>query len=406
MDLDRLLGQSVEVGASDVHLKVNQFPKLRRDGMLQSVGEWPRLTELDLHAALERVCQYDQAHLRAFTARGDLDIAYTGDNRLRFRVTGFRQRGHTSLAFRLIPGQMPSFQALRLPKGVERLANEQRGLVLVTGPTGAGKSTTLGALVDHINRTRDMHIVTIEDPIEVVHDDHRSLVQQREVGFDTESFRLALRQVLRQDPDVIMIGELRDAESAETAVQAAESGHLVLSSMHTIDAAETVSRLIEFFPETKQKQVRSILAGVLRGVVSQRLLPKVGGGRVPAVEVMIANRRIADLIRDDTSELIGDAIEDGAFFDMRTFEQALIELVVSGSVDQEVAANAATNRHDFLVAVNHAMRTQAASVAAPTKTKPDEESLQALRVARQKGRRSPEERPAVEEPALDGERAS
>jgi len=380
MDLDRLLGQAVEVGASDVHLKVNQFPKLRRDGILQTVEGWPRLTEIDLYAALERVCKYDQARLQSFAGRGDLDIAYTGDNRLRFRVTGFKQRGHTSLAFRLIPGQMPSFQALRLPPGVERLANEQRGLVLVTGPTGAGKSTTLGAIVDHINRTRDLHIVTIEDPIEVVHDDHRSLVQQREVGFDTESFRLALHQVLRQDPDVIMI-ELRDAESAETAVQAAESGHLVLSSMHTIDAAETVSRLIEFFSETKQKQVRSILAGVLRGVVSQRLLPKVGGGRVPAVEVMVANRRIADLIRNDESELIGDAIEAGAFFDMRTFEQALIELVVNGAVDSEVASNAASSKHDFLVAANHAVRVHAAAEKA--KEPPEEQPAKRLRVAAQ-----------------------
>ena len=381
MDLDRLLGQAVEVGASDVHLKVNQFPKLRRDGILQTVEGWPRLTEIDLYAGLERVCKYDQARLQAFAGRGDLDIAYTGDNRLRFRVTGFKQRGHTSLAFRLIPGQMPSFNALRLPPGVERLANEQRGLVLVTGPTGAGKSTTLGAIVDHINRTRDLHIVTIEDPIEVVHDDQRSLVQQREVGFDTESFRLALRQVLRQDPDVIMIGELRDAESAETAVQAAESGHLVLSSMHTIDAAETVSRLIEFFSETKQKQVRSILAGVLRGVVSQRLLPKVGGGRVPAVEVMVANRRIADHIRNDESELISDAIQAGAFFDMRTFEQALIELVVSGAVDSEVASNAANSKHDFLVAANHAVRVHAAAEKA--KEPPKEQPAKRLRVAAQ-----------------------
>ncbi len=378
MDLDRLLQQAAEVGASDVHLKVGQFPKLRRDGILRTASDWPRLTEMDLYAALERVCQYDNARLEAFASRGDLDIAYTGDNRLRFRVNGFKQRGDTSLAFRLIPGQMPSFEALRLPKGVERLANEQRGLVLVTGPTGAGKSTTLGAVVDHINRTRDQHIVTIEDPIEVVHDDHRSLVQQREVGFDTQSFKLALRQVLRQDPDVIMIGELRDAESAETAVQAAESGHLVLSSMHTIDAAETVSRLIEFFPEGRQPQVRSILAGVLRGVVSQRLLPKLGGGRVPAVEVMINNRRIADLIRDNETDMMGAAIVDGSFFDMQTFTKALIDLVVSGSIEREVAVNAASDRHDFLVAIDRAVKAHSAA----TQARSDEAAPGGLRVAR------------------------
>jgi twitching motility protein PilT len=241
---------------------------------------------------------------------------------------------------------------------VQQLSTYHRGLILVTGATGAGKSTTLAAMVDHINRTRRQHILTIEDPIEILHADRGCIVNQREVGLDTASFGQALRRALRQDPDVILIGELRDPETAETALQAAESGHLVLSTMHTIDAAETVSRMIEFFPTGKQQQIRSILAGVLRGVVSQRLLPRIGGGRVAAVEVMVANARIADLIRENKAEEIPDAIGDGSFFNMQTFTEALIQLVLDRKVDKEIAANAAGNRHDFTVALERALKSQ------------------------------------------------
>jgi twitching motility protein PilT len=271
---------------------------------------------------------------------------------------------------------------------VRRLAEEHRGLVLVTGATGSGKTTTLATLIDHINRTRRMHIVTIEDPIEILHADHGCIVNQREVGLDTESFLAAIRRVLRQDPDVILIGELRDAETAETALKAAESGHLVFSTMHTIDAAETISRMIEFFPAAKQEQIRSILAGVLRGVISQRLLPRKQSGRVAAVEVMVNNSRIADLIRESKAEEISDAIAEGQFFDMQTFTQALIELVLAGEVDREVAANASTNRHDFLVALEHALKRQAAGVTtdrpvseAEQKPEPGEQPLPGLRMA-------------------------
>ena len=271
-------------------------------------------------------------------------------------MNGFRQRGATSFAFRVIPSEIPSFGELHLPPGVKRLAQEHRGLVLVTGPTGSGKTTTLAAMLDDINRTRRQHIVTIEDPIEVLHPDRGCIVNQREIGLDTESFGQALRRVLRQDPDVILIGEMRDTETAHTALQAAESGHLVFSTLHTIDAAETLGRMIEFFPPDKQPQIRSILAGVLRGVVSQRLLPRVGGGRVPAVEVMVTNARIQDLIRESRPDEISDAIAAGEFFEMQTFSKALIELVLDGRVDREVAANAATNRHDFLVALDRAQK--------------------------------------------------
>jgi twitching motility protein PilT len=251
-----------------------------------------------------------------------------------------------------------------MPPGVQKLADEHRGLILVTGATGSGKTTTLAAMIDYMNRTRKQHIITIEDPIEILHPDRQCIVNQREVGLDTESFGQALRRALRQDPDVILIGELRDAETAQTALQAAESGHLVLSTLHTIDAAETVGRMIEFFPPEKQEVIRSIMAGVLRGVISQRLLPKIDGGRVAAVEVMVMNSRIADLVREGRPDEISDAIAEGEFFQMQTFTQALIEHVLSGRVDEEVAANAATNRHDFLVSLEQASKRKRAADAA------------------------------------------
>ena len=226
---------------------------------------------------------------------------------------------------------------------------------------------------------------TIEDPIEILHPDHASIVNQREVGLDTNDFMQALRRALRQDPDVILIGELRDAETAQTALQAAESGHLVLSTLHTLDAAETVGRMIEFFPEGKQQQIRSIMAGVLKGVISQRLLPKVGGGRVAAVEVMVTNVRIADLIRENRPEAIPEAIAEGQFFQMQTFTQALIAHVLAGTVDKEVAANAATNRHDFLVSLEYASRKQAheaAQAEAAQVQAVEEETMPELRIVR------------------------
>ena len=299
------------------------------------------------------------SRLEVFERTGELDTAYQPHGLPRFRVNAFRQRGEISLAFRVIPHKVPDFKSLRLPPGVETLAEEHRGLILVTGATGVGKTTTLAAMVGHINRTRRQHVVTIEDPIEFLHDDEQSIVNQREVGIDTESFDEALRRVLRQDPDVILIGELRDRESAETALQAAESGHLVLSTMHTVDAAETLGRLVEFFPAAKQPQVRSILAGVLKGVISQRLLPRADGGRIAAVEVMVANARIQELIRENKPELVPEAIAEGAFFQMQTLTKALIDLVVSGDVDEETAAAAAPNRHDFMIALDRALKEHA-----------------------------------------------
>ena len=360
MDLNDLLARAVQSGATDVHLKFGRPPVVRKDGQIIAVEGFPALTAQDLDIVLAAVTAVNPRKLEEFRESGELDIAYMSNDLTRYRVNGFMQRGAISFAFRVIPKDVPDFDQLRMPAGVRRLAEEHRGLVLVTGATGSGKTTTLASMLGHINRTRRQHIVTIEDPIEILHDDIHCIVNQREVGLDTQSFGQALRRALRQDPDVILIGELRDAETAETALQAAESGHLVFSTMHTIDAAETLGRLTEFFPGVKQQMIRSILAGVLRGVVSQRLLPRVGGGRVAAVEVMITNARIADLIRENRPDEITDAIAEGEFFQMQTFSQALIDLVVRGDVDREVAANASTNRHDFLVALERALKQQVA----------------------------------------------
>ena len=361
MDLNGLLMRAVELGATDIHLKVWQPPICRIDGDLNPMADVPPLDDDALAEVLLTVGRRSPEKLAHFDDVGDLDIAYQDGDMPRFRVNAYRQRSATSFAFRVIPKTVPSFEQLNLPVGVQKLAHEHRGLILVTGATGSGKTTTLAAMIDYMNRNRKQHIITIEDPIEILHPDHNCIVNQREVGLDTESFGQALRRALRQDPDTILIGELRDAETAQTALQAAESGHLVLSTLHTIDAAETVGRMIEFFPPEKQEVIRAIMAGVLRGVISQRLLPKVDGGRVAAVEVMVMNARIADLVREGRADEITDAVAEGDFFDMQTFSQALIEHVLSGRVDAEVAANAATNRHDFLVALEQAAKRKRAA---------------------------------------------
>jgi len=381
MDLYAVLKRAVDAGASDVHLKVDRPPIVRFDGSLEPVSDHPALTDADLEQVLVRVTEQVPDRLRQFLDSGDLDIAYHPDDLPRFRVNGFRQRGATSFAFRVIPKNVPTIEELNLPDGVRRLTENHRGLILVTGATGSGKTMTLAAMLDLVNRSRRQHIVTIEDPIEILHPDHSCIVNQREVGLDTTDFMQALRRALRQDPDVILIGELRDAETAQTALQAAESGHLVLSTLHTIDAAETVGRMIEFFPATKQQMIRSVMAGVLKGVISQRLLPRIGGGRVPAVEVMVTNDRIADLIRENKPEEIEDAVADGEFFKMKTFRQALIDLVVSGQIEEEVAANASTNRHDFLVALERAMKQHAHEVRTAEEEERTEEHAPELRLA-------------------------
>jgi twitching motility protein PilT len=356
MNLDELLARVIDAGGSDLHLKVNSPAMVRVDGDLQPLEE-RLLTESDLETVLLLVTERSPAKREQFLETGDLDTSYLAEGIGRYRVNGFRQRGSISFAFRFVPKEIPSFEKLGLPEGVATLAREHRGLVLVTGATGSGKSTSLAAMLSWINRNRKCHIVTIEDPIEFIHDDWASIVNQREVGLDTESFKQALRRVLRQDPDVILIGELRDEETTQTALQAAESGHLVFSTLHTLDAAETVGRLVEFYPPQKQMMVREILAGVLRGVVSQRLIPRKEGGRVAAIEVMVNTARIAELIREpEKTHGLTEAIEEGDYHHMQSFSQHLVQLVVDDVVELEVAAAAATNRHDFEIAVEQAIR--------------------------------------------------
>jgi twitching motility protein PilT len=394
MNLDELLARVIDAGGSDMHLKVASPAMVRVDGELQPL-EQRLLTESDLETVLLVVTERSPAKRELFLECGDLDTSYLADGIGRFRVNGFRQRGSISFAFRFVPKEIPSFERLGLPEGVGKLAEEHRGLVLVTGATGSGKSTTLAAMLNWINRNRKQHIVTIEDPIEFIHDDWASIVNQREVGLDTESFKQALRRVLRQDPDVILIGELRDEETTQTALQAAESGHLVFSTLHTLDAAETVGRLVEFYPPQKQMMVREILAGVLRGVVSQRLIPRKIGGRVAAVEVMVNTARIAELIREpEKTHGLTEAIEEGGYHHMQSFSQHLVQLVVDDVVELEVAAAAATNRHDFEIAVDQALRRKRAAEEGKTvsvdfsslaedeaEPEPEEEPLPGLRLA-------------------------
>ena len=397
MNLDDLLARVIDAGGSDLHLKVNSPAMVRVDGELRPV-EQRLLTDSDLETVLLLVTERSPAKREGFYETGDLDTSYLAEGVGRFRVNGFRQRGAISFAFRFVPKEIPSYEKLGLPVGVGKLAEEHRGLVLVTGATGSGKSTSLAAMLNWINRNRKQHIVTIEDPIEFIHDDWGSIVNQREVGLDTESFKQALRRVLRQDPDVILIGELRDEETAQTALQAAESGHLVFSTLHTLDAAETIGRLIEFFPPQKQMMVREILAGVLRGVVSQRLLPRREGGRVAAVEVMLNTARIADLIREpEKTHGMTEAIEEGGYHHMQSFAQHLVELVVDDVVELEVAAAAATNRHDFEIAVEQALRRKRVAdegttvavdftslvdeEAPPEAAEPEDEPMPGLRLA-------------------------
>jgi len=377
MNLNQVMRIAVGLNASDVHLKVGQPPIVRVDGQLEQLEGFEPLTSEELEETLNEVGATSPRRIAVFHETGELDTAYQLPGLPRFRINAFRQRGDISFACRVIPSEVPTFASLGLPPGVQKLAEEHRGLVLVTGATGSGKTTTLASMLGHINQTRRQHIVSIEDPIEILHSDINCIVSQREVGLDTESFHEALRRVLRQDPDIILIGELRDMETAETALQAAESGHLVLATMHTVDAAETVGRFAEFFPAIKQPAVRSILAGVMKGVVSQRLLPRVGGGRIAAVEVMITNNRIQELIRDNKPEYIPEAVTEGSFFQMQTITQALIAAVIAGSVEQEVAASAAPNRHDFTIALERALKEHALAQAAVVPAPESEEVLAA-----------------------------
>ena len=368
MHVNDLLKIAVERGASDLHLKVGAYPMLRLHGTLTPATEEKRLTPEDTVAMAQAVMS--TAQRQKFNELMEIDIAYGVPSLGRFRCNIYQQRGTIGLALRVIPMRVQGIEELGLPPVISRVAEAERGLVLVTGTTGSGKSTTLAAMVNHINSVRNCHVMTVEDPIEFLHRDHRSVINQREVSVDTRSFAYALRSALRQDPDVILVGEMRDLETIETALVAAETGHLVLSTLHTIDAAETINRIISVFPTHQRKQVRLQLATVLKAIISQRLLPRADGtGRAVAVEVMINTAFIRDCIetRSKTGQIPAAIAEGTSQYGMQTFDQSILGLCNQGLVTLEEASHWVTNLDEFKLKIQgismtgDAAKTQMAS---------------------------------------------
>src|SRR6476660_9466323 len=352
MHVNDLLKIAVESGASDLHVKVGTFPMMRVRGVLTPASQEKKLDHEDVVAMSAAVMS--TAQRQKFKEAQEVDLAYSVPGLGRFRCNIFQQRGTVGMVLRVIPMHIRSIDDLGLPAVLKHIADEERGLVLVTGTTGSGKSTTLAELIDHINRSRSTHVMTVEDPIEFLHRDNKSMVNQREVSVDTRSFAQALRSALRQDPDVILVGEMRDFETIETGLLAAETGHLVFSSLHTLDTTETVNRIIAVFPPHQQKQIRLQLASVLKAVVSQRLLPRADGkGRAPAVEVMISTPFIRDCIVDkDKTHLIPGAIAAGTSqYGMQTFDQSIFGLFQQRLVSYEEALRWATNVNEFKLKV-------------------------------------------------------
>jgi twitching motility protein PilT len=347
--LARCLNALVHADGSDLHLKAGSPPRIRVNGSLTRLMAETELTSADL-ATMARDIMRPDLH-EQFESSNEVDFAYSVEKLGRFRVNVFRQRGSIAMVMRRVRTSAVTIDELGLPEVVRRLSSEHRGLLLVTGPTGSGKTTTLAAMIDHINRSRDAHIVTIEDPIEVLHKDDRSAINQREIGVDTGSFADAMRAALRQDPDVILVGEMRDQETVAAALSAAETGHLVLSTLHTIDAAETISRIVDFFPPHQQGQVRVALAGSLKGTICQRLMPTADGlGRVAAFEIMVVNGRVQQCILDPArGGDLHDILQEGEYYGMQTFDQALARLYAAGKIDIGVAMQAASNPHDLRV---------------------------------------------------------
>src|SRR5262245_36890266 len=348
MDLDELLAQAVKRHASDLHLKTDSHPVLRVHGHLEVQDDYPVLTREFLRRMAMRLL--GEERYNDLMAGQEKDLAYTLEGMGRFRVNLFLAQGEVRGVMRHIPGRIPLFEELHLPKALERLAMERRGLILVTGITGSGKSTTLAAIIDFMNRSRNDHIVTIEDPIEFVHADRKCVISQREIGHDSTTFAQALRAALRQDPDIVLVGEMRDAETMEVALHAAETGHLVLSTLHTLNATETVNRIIATFPPHQGDQIRGQLAAVMQGIISQRLVVRGDGkGRVPAVEVMVGTGLIRDCIKesDKTSQIPSVIAAGQAQYGMQTFDQSLLGLYREELITYEVARDAATNADDF-----------------------------------------------------------
>src|SRR5919109_796150 len=351
-DLDHALRYLIAAEGSDLHLKVPAYPLVRLHGKLEPINGSERLTPQDTERVLHEMLN-DPNKLAEFEAEHEVDFSYALEGLARFRVNAFRQKGFVSLVLRAIPVNIKSIEELTLPPVIRKLAEEERGIILLTGTTGSGKSTTLAAMIDHMNRTMHKHIVTIEDPIEFLHPDRNSIVNQREVGQDTASFKRALRRVLRQDPDVILVGEMRDEETVHTALSAAETGHLVFPTVHTVDAVETVNRLIDFFPPHMHQQARAMIAGTLKGAVAQRLVPAASGrGRVACCEILRMTGRVRDMIMDPTQTgRLPEVISEGTFYGMQTFDQHLFEHLKAGRVTMEQALQAASSPHDFKLLV-------------------------------------------------------
>ncbi len=348
MALNDILKVAVKGGASDIHLKSGLPPMFRVDGALVPLKNGERMLPDEIQQMALDIMNPTQKD--RFEEHREADLAYGVAGLGRFRVNVFQQRGSIGIVLRVIPFGVKTLDQLHLPKVVERISEEHRGLILVTGTTGSGKSTTLAAMIEQINSNRTCHIMTIEDPIEFLIRDRRSIVNQREIGVDSHSFANALRAALRQDPDVILVGEMRDFETIETALTAAETGHLVMSTLHTLDATETISRIISVFPPHQQNQVRLQLAAILKAVISQRLVPRADGkGRVPALEVLVSTAYTRELIADkDRSKEIPDAIAKGyTTYGMQTFDQSLMSLVKDGLVTYEEALKNVSNPDDF-----------------------------------------------------------
>jgi twitching motility protein PilT len=359
LDLRDALALVVRSEGSDLHLKVGSHPLVRVHGHLGPIEQYDKLQAEDTERLLREMLADQPRKIEEFEADNEVDFSYAIEGLARFRVNAFRQRGTISIVARVIPFAVRTVVELGLPAVINELADEERGLILLTGTTGSGKSTTLAAIIDHINETKARHIVTIEDPIEYLHADRNSIINQREVGMDTGSFARAMRRVLRQDPDVILIGEMRDEETVRTALSAAETGHLVLSTVHTLDAAESVNRIIDFFPLHEQSQARAMLAGTLKGVVSQRLVPTPdGNGRVCVCEILRMTGRARDMIMDpDETGRLREVIAEGEYYGMQTFDQALLRHYQAGRVSMEDALRVASSPHDFKLLVAAEGRT-------------------------------------------------
>jgi twitching motility protein PilT len=346
-DVEAALRELIAKKGSDLHLKVGSKPLFRIDGELAAEQDGPVLGAADTERALE-VLLSDEAKLKEFSEEHEVDFSFEIPDVARYRLNAFQQRGVISMACRAIPHKINTIEELALPEVIRELAEEERGIVLLTGTTGSGKSTTLAAMIDHMNATTNKHIVTIEDPIEFVHVDKRSVINQREVGMDTASFKRALRRVLRQDPDVILVGEMRDEETVQAALSAAETGHLVLSTIHTVDAAESINRMLDFFPPHQHDQARSMIAGTIKGVISQRLVPGANGGRVAACEILRMTGRVRDMIVDPSQTgKLTEVISTGAYYGMQTFDQALFGHVKAGLVTFDDAMRVASSPSDF-----------------------------------------------------------